>query len=62
MKNDLKYDAFGNLDADYYVEKAYELRRAYFAAATKKAVASVKAFFVKLSANRTVKTSAQPQH
>ncbi|WP_421848576.1 RSP_7527 family protein [Marinomonas sp.] len=62
MKNDLKYDAFGNLDADYYVEKAYELRRQYYAQLTAKAVAGVKAFFVKLSANRTVKTSAQPQH
>ncbi|NVK74335.1 hypothetical protein C0J08_02905 [Marinomonas sp. CT5] len=61
MNNDLKYDAFGNLDADYYVEKAYELRRQYFAAATKKAAANVKAFFVKLTANRSIK-SAQPQH
>jgi len=39
MNNDLKYDAFGNLDADYYVEKAYELRRQYYAQLTKKAVA-----------------------
>ena len=61
MKNDLKYDAFGNLDADFYVEKAYELRRAYYAELTKKAVASVKAFFAKLTAARTLK-SAQPQH
>ncbi|MGO2233798.1 hypothetical protein B6N13_01565 [Marinomonas sp. UCMA 3892] len=61
MKNDLKYDAFGNLDADFYVEKAYELRRAYYAELTKKAVASVKAFFAKLTAGRTLK-SAQPQH
>ncbi|RBP81086.1 hypothetical protein EBI01_12785 [Marinomonas rhizomae] len=61
MKNDLKYDAFGNLDADYYVEKAYELRRAYYAQMTKNAVASVKAFCAKLTANRSMK-SAQPQH
>lgn len=61
MNNDLKYDAFGNLDADYYVEKAYELRRQYYAQLTKKAVAGVKAFYAKLTANRSMK-SAQPQH
>ncbi|MCW4630865.1 MULTISPECIES: RSP_7527 family protein [Marinomonas] len=62
MKNDMKFDTFGNLDTDYYVEKAYELRRAYYAAAIKKASASIKALFVKMTANRSVKTSAQPQH
>jgi hypothetical protein len=60
MKNDYKYDSFGNLDADYYVEKAYELRRAYYAAAFKKIKVSVKAFFANLTANRSMKSA--PQH
>ena len=45
MKNNLKYDNFGNFDADFYVEQAYELRRAYYTAVIKKAIVSVKAFF-----------------
>lgn len=53
MKNDYKYDDLGNLDTDYYVEKAYEMRRAYFASITKKAVTSVKHFFTGLFAART---------
>lgn len=49
MKNNLKYDDFGNIDADYYVEQAYELRREFYAVQTKKAVASVKSFFANFS-------------
>jgi len=60
MKNDYKYDSFGNLDADFYVEKAYELRRAYYAAAIKKTTANVKAFFANLTVNRPIKSA--PQH
>lgn len=56
MKNDLKYDAFGNLNTDYYVEQAYALRRAYYATVTKKAVANVKAFFASLTI-RTLKSA-----
>lgn len=59
MKNDLKYDTFGNLDADYYVEKAYELRREYYAEIAKKMTASVKAFFANLSASRSLKSASQ---
>ena len=60
MKNDLKYDDFGNLDADYYVEKAYELRRAYLSAVMKSALVSVKAFFINLTTHRSLKSA--PQH
>ncbi|MGO2355753.1 MAG: RSP_7527 family protein [Marinomonas foliarum] len=60
MNNDLKYDAFGNLDADYYVEKAYELRRAYLSSAMKSAVVNLKAFFANLASSRTLKSA--PQH
>jgi hypothetical protein len=59
MKNDYQYDNFGNLDADYYIEKAYELRRAYFAQAFKKVKARVKAFFVGLTNNRPMKSASQ---
>ena len=56
MKNDLKYDELGNFDTDYYVEQAYALRRAYYAALVKKVVANVKAFFASLTI-RTLKSA-----
>ncbi|ETX12499.1 hypothetical protein MUS1_02610 [Marinomonas ushuaiensis DSM 15871] len=56
MKNELKYDDFGNFDADYYVEQAYALRRAYYAEIAKNAVANVKAFFASLTI-RTMKSA-----
>ena len=59
MKNDYKYDSFGNLDTDFYVEKAYELRRAYYAAAIKKIAARVKALFAGLTVSRPLKTASQ---
>ncbi|RBO84680.1 MULTISPECIES: RSP_7527 family protein [Marinomonas] len=59
MKNDYKYDAFGNLDADFYVEKAYELRRAYYAQAIKKVTSRVKAFFTGLTIARPFKSASQ---
>jgi len=52
MKSDYKYDSLGNLDTDYYVEKAYEMRRVYFALMMKKAVASVKNIFSGLTTAR----------
>lgn len=45
MKDDLKYDDFGNLDTDFYVEQAYEMRRAYYAEAIKALKSSVKSLF-----------------
>lgn len=36
---------FDELDTEYYVERAYELRRAYVAASIKAAAKQVKAFF-----------------
>ncbi|NLQ17473.1 hypothetical protein HGG82_07510 [Marinomonas sp. M1K-6] len=59
MKNEMKYDTFGNLDTDYYVEKAYELRRAYFTALIKKMTANVKAFFANVTASRPLKSASQ---
>ncbi|MFD1383360.1 RSP_7527 family protein [Rhodanobacter aciditrophus] len=40
--NNTSYD---NLDTDFYVERAYELRRLYVAAAVKNFALRVKAFF-----------------
>jgi hypothetical protein len=57
MKTDYKYDSFGNLDTDFYVEKAYELRRAYYAAAFQKMKANVKAFFANLTVSRPLKSA-----
>ncbi|MFT6406513.1 MAG: hypothetical protein ACJA2U_002893 [Marinomonas primoryensis] len=57
MKTDYKYDSFGNLDTDFYVEKAYELRRAYYAAAFKKMKANVTAFFANLTVSRPLKSA-----
>lgn len=57
MKNDLKYDSFGNIDTDFYVEKAYELRRAYYAVAIKKVVLSVKTFFTTNHLNHPLKSA-----
>ncbi|MBJ7537877.1 RSP_7527 family protein [Marinomonas transparens] len=59
MKNDYKYDAFGNLDTDYYVEQAYALRSAYYTEMTKKTIVAIKAFFANLTANRSFKTAQQ---
>ncbi|SBS26776.1 hypothetical protein MSP8887_04303 [Marinomonas spartinae] len=52
MKNDYRYDSLGNLDTDYYVEKAYEMRREYFALLVKKAFTSVKNIFSGFAASR----------
>ncbi|TDO97910.1 RSP_7527 family protein [Marinomonas balearica] len=53
MKSDYKYDQFGNLDTDFYVERAYELRRAYFAESVKNAKASFKKWFTGLIPSRS---------
>ncbi|MCB5161105.1 hypothetical protein [Marinomonas algarum] len=55
MKTHLKQDNFGNLDAEYYVEQAYELRREFYAQAIKKAVVHVKHFFAHFSITRPLK-------
>jgi hypothetical protein len=57
MKNNLKYDNFGNIDADFYVEQAYELRRAYYAVVIKKAIVSVKAFFATHTISHPLKSA-----
>lgn len=51
-----------NLDTEFYVERAYELRRNYIAAAVKSLVARVKAALT--SGNRTTSTPLQgnPAH
>ncbi|BFM50637.1 hypothetical protein THO17_28000 [Marinomonas sp. THO17] len=59
MKNDYRYDHFGNLDTDFYVEKAYELRRAYYAQAINSAKTRIKAFFTNLMHNHSMKSASQ---
>ncbi|REG82637.1 hypothetical protein [Marinomonas pollencensis] len=54
MKTDYKYDNLGNLDTDYYVEKAYEMRRYYLSLAFKKAVSGVKKAVLSLIPTRSV--------
>lgn len=56
MKDDMKYDEFGNLDTEYYLEKAYQMRRIYCAAVMKKALTSVKTFVVNLTTGRALKS------
>ncbi|GAB3488097.1 RSP_7527 family protein [Marinomonas epiphytica] len=53
MKDEFKYDDFGNLDTDFYVEQAYEMRREYYAQAVKTAKSRVKNFFASLSFSAT---------
>ncbi|MEL0635578.1 hypothetical protein V6259_02190 [Marinomonas sp. TI.3.20] len=48
MNTDLKYDNTGNIDTDYYVEKAYEMRRYYLALAFKKMFSAMKKAIVSL--------------
>jgi hypothetical protein len=47
MKNDYKYDEFGQLDTDYYVAQAKTLRNAYFAELAKSLIKNAKAMFKK---------------
>jgi hypothetical protein len=54
MKTDYKYDNLGNLDTDYYVEKAYEMRSVYLSLAFKKVVSGIKKVIVSLIPNRSV--------
>ncbi|MEO9653899.1 RSP_7527 family protein [Marinomonas sp.] len=56
MNNDLKYDEFGNLDTDYYVEQAYAMRNTYYAEAIKSAASRAKAFFSNLANIRFTQT------
>ncbi|ADZ92768.1 RSP_7527 family protein [Marinomonas mediterranea] len=57
MKNDYKYDQFGNLDTDYYVERAYAIRRAYFAQSVKQAKAAFAKWFASLIPARSGHTA-----
>lgn len=54
--------SFDNLDTEFYVERAYELRRAYVATAVKSLVARIKAALT--SGNRTTSAPLQgnPAH
>lgn len=56
MNNDLKFDDFGNIDTDYYVEQAYALRSAYYANAIKSAASRAKKFFANLTNIRFTQT------
>ena len=53
-------NSIDNLDTDYYVERAYELRRVYVAAAMKAFVGRIKAAFK--SNNRTTTLQGNPAH
>ena len=55
MKN-VSYD---NLDTDFYIERAYELRRLYVAASVKSLVARIKAIF---TAKNTTALQGNPAH
>ncbi|WP_170139029.1 RSP_7527 family protein [Marinomonas piezotolerans] len=48
--------SFDNLDTDFYIERAYELRRLYIAAAVKNFALRIKAFFT--PTNRNLQGSA----
>lgn len=50
-----------NLDTEFYVERAYELRRLYVAAAFKKAALRIKAMF-KTSTRTKAPLQASPAH
>lgn len=54
MKSNYRYDNLGNIDTDYYVEKAYEMRRAYLAQSFKKIAVSVKKAVASLVPARSV--------
>lgn len=56
MKN-VSYD---NLDTEFYIERAYELRRLYVAAALKSLVVRVKAFFT--ASRGTTVLQGNPAH
>ncbi|MBJ7552624.1 RSP_7527 family protein [Marinomonas ostreistagni] len=53
-------NSIDNLDTEYYVERAYELRRAYVAASMKAFVARIKSAFK--SNNRATTLQGNPAH
>jgi hypothetical protein len=57
MNNDIKYDIFNNVDVDFYVEKAYQLRREYYASAIKNMTARVKSLFSNVTVSSPLKSA-----
>lgn len=57
MKNEIKYDTFNNVDVDYYVEQAYQLRHDYYVSAIKKGLSRAKAILANLTLLRPFKSA-----
>lgn len=55
-------NSFNELDTEYYVERAYELRRVYVAAALKSVFARIKSVFANRKPSLTATLQGNPAH